>query len=221
MDERIRICFWMVGGGAFGAILGSVFGGLAGVMFAWSGHTAGTGLARRLADTLARTAEREASPLGRAGFIGAADGFFFLGILGLIAGALLGLSGRPTGELLAPIGIGSVVLVGGAISIGSLAYALRYLAAEFLYVTAGGFLGSFLAATLLGSNYGPAGIVPGVLAGLAFCRTVRRYAPTFHPPQVGKTVRSPRADANTDISGPSSSSSKSDFFGKADTFEER
>jgi hypothetical protein len=124
MDERLRICLWMVGGGAVGLVLGGVFGGLTGALFAQSGHTAGTGLARRIADSFARTAEHELSPLRRAVLIGATDGILFLGILGLIAGVLLGMSGRSADELLLPALVGSVALVGGAIIFGMLAYVL-------------------------------------------------------------------------------------------------
>lgn len=122
MDDRIRICLWMIGGGALGSILGGLFGGLTAMMFAWSGHTAGTGWARRIADAFARTAEQEPSPLGRAVFIGVVDGFFFLGSLGLVVGSLLGISGRTTAELLVPVVVGSVVLVAGAVCFGVLAY---------------------------------------------------------------------------------------------------
>lgn len=222
MDERIRICLCMIGGGALGSILGSVFGGLTAMMFTRSGHTAGTGWARRIADAFARTAEQEPSPLGRAVVIGVVDGFFFLGSLGLVVGSLLGISGRTSEELLVPVVVGSVVLVAGAVYLGAVAYALRCLAAEFLYSTVGGFIGSFLTLLLLGSGYGPVGIVPGMFFGLFLCRSVRRYAPTFHPPRVDQSVPSSHIDADTDTEiRQSRSCSHDDFFHKPDSFEVR
>ncbi|HTU89697.1 MAG TPA: hypothetical protein VMF69_06335 [Gemmataceae bacterium] len=214
MDERLRICLWMVGGGGFGGVLGGVFGALAAALYARSGGAAGTRLARNMVENFLQAGERQPSPTVHAALIGAADGFFFMGGFGLIAGALLGLTGRPAGELMLPMVIGSVALVGGAITFGSMAYALRYHAAEFLYSCAGGFFGSFIAASLLGSVYGPAGIGPGMIVGLVLCRAVRCYSPKFHPPHVEKTPSQPRSHADPDITGSPSSSANDDFFRK-------
>jgi hypothetical protein len=222
MDDRLRICLWMVGGGGFGSVLGGVFGALAAAqLHARSGDTAGTRLARQIVDNFLQSAERQPSPLGRAVLIGAADGFFFLGILGLVTGALLGVSGRTVDELLLPIVLGTLLLAGGAIFFGMLAYTLTHHAAVLLYTTAGGFLGSFLAARLLGSVYGPIGLVPGMCIGLFLCRAVRRYSPRFQAPRVGKTMPKPRSDADTNITGSPSSPPNDDFFHKPDSFEER
>ncbi len=220
MDDRIRICLWMIGVGAFGAILGGIFGGLGAMLFARTGHAAGTGLARRIADAFARASEQEPSSLERAIVVGATDGFFFLGILGLISGSLMGLSGRSVKELLVPIVVGSVLLAGGAIALGSVAYVLRYRAAEFLYGMAGGFLGTVLASYLFGSPYGPAGLVPGMFVARVLCRAVRRYAPKFHSPHIDPSTPTLRSRTNTNITGMPHSPPDVDDFYKKDSVEE-
>jgi hypothetical protein len=123
MDDRIRICLWMIGGGAFGAILGGVFGGLTGTLLEQNRRAAGTGLAQRIADAFERNAVRKSSPLRRAIFIGATDGFLFLGVCGLTLGLILGWSDRGTG-LIFPLLVGALFLVAGAVCFGLLAYAL-------------------------------------------------------------------------------------------------
>ncbi len=124
MDDRLRICLWMVGGSGFGGLLGGVFGALAAALYARSGGAAGTRLARNVVGNFLQSGEREPSPTFHAAIIGAVDGFFFLGILGLVAGTLLGKSGRTANELLLPMMVGSVFLVGGAVFFGTLTYAL-------------------------------------------------------------------------------------------------
>lgn len=216
MDERLRICVWIVGGGGFGGVMGGVFGALAATMYARSGGTAGTRMARNVVDRFLQAGESQPSPTVRAALIGTTDGFFFMGCFGLIAGALLGLTGRPAGELLVPALVGSVILVGGAIFFGTMAYALTYRTAEILYAVVGSILGSILAATLLGPDFGPFGHVPGLCFGLLLCRAVRRYSPKFHPPRIDKTMSQPPSHRDTNIAGPSPSLTNDDVFRKAE-----
>lgn len=126
MDDRLRICLWMVGGGFFGAVLGAAFGALTGALYARNGGAAGTRWARHLVEQFLKSAERQPSPIRRAALIGGADGFIFLGILGFIVGVLLGIAGRSADEWRVPLIVGSVLLVGGAVFFGVLAYALTY-----------------------------------------------------------------------------------------------
>lgn len=173
MDARLHICLWMIGGGAAGAFLGGVFGGLTGGLFARSGHAAGTGLARRVADNFAQTTERASSPVRRAIFIGATDGFIFLGIFGLAAGVLLGTIHRPTHELLWPA-LFAVVLIGGAVFFGLLAYAMSRGARTLGTVIAGGLLGACLVAMRYGVDRLLFGVVLGFLVGLLFSFAIQR-----------------------------------------------
>jgi hypothetical protein len=124
MDDRLRICLWMVGGGGFGGLLGGVFGALAAALYARSGGAAGTRLARNVVGYFLQSGARQPSPIFHAALIGAADGFCFMGGFGLLAGTLLGLSGPTADAVLLPMLMGSVFLVGGAVFFGTLAYAL-------------------------------------------------------------------------------------------------
>ncbi len=217
MDERLRICLWMIGGGVFGCVLGSVFGALAAALLhERCGEMAGTRMARRMVENFLRMGERQPLQMSRAALIGAADGFLFLGTLGLVCGALLGVSGRAADGLLLPMVAGSALLAGGAIFFGTLAYALTYHTAEVLHAVAGSFLGSYLAVTLLGPDYGPAGLIPGLCLGLFLCHAVRRYSPRFQPPRIEKTPSPPCSRVDTNIIGPPPSSQDDDYFRKPD-----
>ncbi|HEY7428953.1 MAG TPA: hypothetical protein VH682_32280 [Gemmataceae bacterium] len=216
MDERLGISLWMVSGGGLGTVLGGVFGGLAGALYAQSGGAAGTGFGRRVADAFARAEGRGLSPVRQAAICGAADGVLFLGLLGVLAGTLLGLSGRPVGELLLPAGVGSVVLVGGAVFFGVLAYGMaRNGVWAVLYVFAGGLLGSFAAGILLGADNCLLGAIPGLFAGLALSLVGGRYAPTFRSPRVGKAVPRLHSNTETDITGPPHRHPDPDAFRKS------
>jgi hypothetical protein len=212
MDERLRISLWVVCGGGLGAVLGGAFGGLTGALFAQSGRVAGTGFGRRVADAFARAGEREPSPLRQGIITGATDGVLFLGILGIVAGALLGASGRAANELLVPAVLGSSLLVCGAAFFGVLAYAMTRGGWTFGSVLAGGLLGSFVAAVLLGADRLILGVAPGLLAGLVLSFVTRRYAPAFHPPRIGEAAPRRRSDTSTDITRPDDSVRKSDPF---------
>lgn len=200
MDDRLRICLWMVGGGALGAVLGGIFGALTAVLYARNGGAAGTGLARRVAEAFLDTALHPPSDTSRAALVGAVDGLFFLGILGLFAGALLGISGRSVYEFV-PLIFGSALLVGAAAIFGTVAYALTYRPAVCLYIIAGSIVGGLLAENVLGSNVVFPGAWVGGFVALFLYRVVHGYSPKFHSPRVGKTTPLPRSDTDTDITG--------------------
>lgn len=220
MDERLRICLWIVGGGGFCGVLGGIFGSLAAALYARNGGAAGTRLARNVVENVLQSGDHPPSPTLHAAIIGAVDGFFFLGIFGLIAGMFLAKIGLPARELVLPIMAGSVFLVGGAIIFGAMAYALTYRAMEFLYGCAGGLLGSLVSGSLFGSVYGGAGVFPGMVIGCLLCRAVRRYSPKFLPPQVEKDRAVPNSRPDTDITCSPFSPRTDDFFHKPDSFKE-
>lgn len=221
MDDRLWICLWMVGGGGLGAVLGGAFGALTAVLYAQSGGAAGTRLARRLVENFLDTRERQPASTSCAALIGAVDGFLFLGLLGLVAGALLGVSGRAPGELLLPFAVGSVLLVGGAAFFGVLAYSLaRNGFWAVLCIFAGGLLGTFLAGIQLGADHCLLGTVPGLFLGMLVSFLRGRYAPTFRSPHVGKSVPRPRSDSETDITGPSPFHPGSDALRKPDSADD-
>jgi hypothetical protein len=222
VDERLRISLWMVSGGGLGTALGGAFGGLAGALYAKHGGAAGTAFGRKVADAFARTAERKPSPIRQAAITGAADGVLFLGIVGTLSGAGVAIIGNAPLRWLGVAALGSASLVGGAAFFGLLAYATtRHSAQEFLGALAGGVVGALLAARLLGSIYGPLGLVPGLLVGKGLAGMLRRrYAPRFHPPRAGKVAPRPPTDAGTDITGAPHSRPDNDSFHKPGLFEE-
>ncbi len=202
MDERMRISLWVVSGGGFGVVMGGAFGGLTGALFARSGRAAGTDFGRRVADAFASAGEREPSLIRRGALTGAADGVLFLGILGLVGGALLGAGGLPTEELLWPAVMTGSSLIAGAAFFGVLAYAMSRGGWTFGSVLIGALLGSVIGSVLLGPDRLILGVVPGLLAGLVLPSLIPRYGPAFHPPRAGKAARRRRADATTDITRP-------------------
>jgi hypothetical protein len=221
MDERLRICLWMISGGGLGAVLGGAFGALTGALYAQSGGAAGTGFGRRVADSFARTAEEEVSPVRRAALIGAADGFLFLGIVGALAGVLLATVGHADPLQLGTVALGSTLLVGMAAFFGVLAYGMaRNGVWAVLWVFAGGLLGSFLAGVLLGADNCLVGTIPGLLSGLIFSLARGLYAPTFRSPRIGKPAARLRADTETDITGRPPHRPGDDTFRKPDAGDE-
>lgn len=218
MDERLRICLWLVSGGCLGIVLGGVFGGLTGVLTVRDGRAAGTGFGRRVADAFARTAQQEASPVRQGAITGAADGVLFLGIVGLVSGAFVAIVGDADPRWLPFAALASTLLVSLAAFFGVLAYAMSGGVRTFGSILAGGLLGAYLAGFLLGADRLLLGVVPGLFVGLLLSFAVRRYAPTFRPPSVAKTLPHVRADA--DIRTAPHFRPDADSFQKPDAFED-
>jgi hypothetical protein len=199
MDERLRICLWMLGCGGIGAVLGGAFGALTGYLYNEGGGAAGTRFGRWVADSFTHTAEQEPSPAWYAVLVGAADGFLFLGVLGLCAGVGVALIGQADPSGLGMAAVGSALFVGLAVFFGTLAYAMtRYGTRALLFILAGGLFGSLIAGSLLGFNDCLFGTLPGFLLGLALTFVTRRYAPTFRPPNMREPVSHSLADSPTD-----------------------
>lgn len=220
MDDRLRICLWMVGGGAFGSFVGGGFGALTAVFYARSGGAAGTRLARQVVDNFLQSGEHQPSPSRRAILIGAADGSLFLGVLGLIAGALLGWSGRGANGLeLVSLGC---ILLGGAVLFGAMAYIITQNGLPAIScVVVGGAAGILFAGFVLGSDNCLLGTVPGLLVGLIFSWLNRRYAPSFRSPSIGKPIPRHGLDSDTDITGPPYFRLDSDDIRKSDAGNEQ
>ncbi len=221
MDERLRISVWIVSGGGLGVVLGGAFGGLAGMLHARSGHSAGTGFGRRVADAFARTAERKPSLLRYGAITGAADGVLFLGLLGAVLGALVASVGNADPRWLGLAALGSVLLVLAAAFFGVLGYALAHngIRAVF-YVFGGGLVGSFLVGEFFGAYFCPLGALFGFLVGLILSFLTRRYAPTFHPPDVDEGAAPLRSDGPTDITESPHFHRDIESFRKPDPFAE-
>jgi hypothetical protein len=221
MDERLRIFLWMVSGGGLGAVLGGAFGGLTGVLYAQSGGAAGTALGRRVADAFARAGERELSPVRRAAIVGTADGFLFLGVVGIVAGVLVATVGHADPRWLGTAALGSTLLVGSAAFFGVLAYGITRCGVwAVMYASAGGLFGAILASFAMGVDNCLFGAIPGLFAGLMLALVGGRYAPTFRSPRVGKAVPRLRSNIETDITDSPQRRPDVDAFRKPDPSEE-
>jgi len=163
MDDRLDIFLWTLAGAFSFALLGGLFGGLAGWLSARHGSTSGTLLGRKAADAVARLLERELTEAGRAALVGGADGALFLGLIGTLIGLVAGHRGEAPAAWLVPGFAILLLLVVGAVFFGLLAYGL-------VRLSVGSVLGVFLGGIggALGSAYtvGAAHIVPGAVAGI-------------------------------------------------------
>jgi hypothetical protein len=167
MDDRLRISLWMVGGAGLGGVLGGVFGAVTGWLYWKSGRAAGTRFGLAVAESFARAADGEMSHAGRGAIAGAADGILFLGSLGTLSGLLLAVSRRGETPFLVPAVLTGLVLLGGALFFGVLAYGMvRNGVRAVIGVFAGGVLGSVGAIVWLGTDYFLLGVLPGLVAGL-------------------------------------------------------
>jgi hypothetical protein len=185
MDEKLRILGWIAGSGGFFAVLGLAFGALAGALYARGGRRAGTGLGLAVAHAMARAGGKELSLIAQGAIVGAVDGFLFLGVLGSLAGAVGVSSGGVRLEMVRPVMVGALLLVGGAVFFGGLAYTVtragvRGLAAACGCAAVGAFSGFYLA----GSHGLLAGLITGVVVGNLGSLGWNHYAPRFVEPGV-------------------------------------
>jgi hypothetical protein len=163
MDDRFGIFAWTLAGAFSFALLGMLFGGLAGWLSWRNGSASGSVVGRKVADALARLLEGELSDGGRAAVVGGADGGLFLGLLGTLIGLAAGYRGQPPAAWLVPAFLWLLALVLGAVFFGLLAYGLVRLSVGALV---GFFLGGIGGALLAARTIGAAHIVPGAVAGI-------------------------------------------------------
>ncbi len=183
MDEKLRLLVWIVGGGGFFGLLGTGFGALAGSMHWQAGRASGTALALRLALALLGPRKEEMSPALRGAVVGGVDGFLFLFVMGLILGAF----GARTGVALTTAGVvvlSALLLVGGALFFGGLAYCL---CRSEMPGVAGMFGGASVGGTLGYSLASATGLLVGVLGGATLgalgILAGQRFTPRKEPPQ--------------------------------------
>jgi hypothetical protein len=197
MDERVRLFAWIAGSGGVFGLLGAGFGALAGLVYWRGGKAAGTGLALRVAQAFEKTDERPLSRSSKGAIVGAVDGFLFLAVVGILLGAVVA-HGRLNGPATTAIGMTVLLLVGGAVFFGGLAYAasaagLRGVAALFFGAVAGGVPGFWLASAtglLIGVIGGAALGIVGLLLRRCFASSSRpplREPPERWTPEGGST----------------------------------
>jgi hypothetical protein len=165
MDDRLALFAWtLVGAGGF-AVLGSLFGAVAGGMAWRHGNATGSIVGGWVVRVITRVTERELSPVQRGAIGGAVDGFVFLGVVGTLFGLAVGFSGRLPGEWIVPALVLTGCLLAAAAFFGLLAYALIESGVQVLVpVCCGGVAGAVLAAHYFGTRH----IVPGAVAGFVF-----------------------------------------------------
>ena len=163
MDNRLGIFLWTLAGAFSFALLGGLFGSLAGWLSARHGSASGSVLGRRAADALARLLERDLTEAGRAALVGGADGALFLGLIGTFIGLIAGQRDEAPAAWLVPAFAILLLLVVGAVFFGLLAYGLVRLRVGSVL---GVFLGGISGALFTAHSIGTAHIVPGAVVGL-------------------------------------------------------
>jgi hypothetical protein len=168
MDENLVLCYWTVGGGVFLAVIGALFGGLAGFLARLHGRSPGGYLGLRVLRAVERMQRQEIAPLPAGVLIGAIDGAAFLGTVGVLLGWIASRSqSLPTATLLAIfLGIAGIAVMAAAI--GSAAYlisrgGMRAAGA----VCGGGFAGICIGIRMAGAPGVMVGACLGLLLGLA------------------------------------------------------
>jgi hypothetical protein len=164
MDPQMRTFLWVLGSAGFFALLGGVFGAITGVVTWTSGRAAGSTLGLAVARAFARAAEKDLPPAIKGALIGGTDGFVFLGLVGVAAGAFAASRYPASWETFWPLALGGVLIAGGALCFGGLAYLLLRLGtAVVVGLSLGGMAGALSGFVLAGVD----GLLPGLLTGAA------------------------------------------------------
>ena len=163
MDDRLSLLLWTLGGAFSFALIGGVFGGLAGWLSWRGGNASGSIVGRRVANALARLMEGEPTEGQRAVLTGAADGALFLGLIGTLIGLLAGQHDQPPSTWLLPAFGSLVLLSAGAVLFGALACGLVSLR---LRAVLGFFVGGLSGALFAAFEWGVEHIVPGAAVGI-------------------------------------------------------
>ena len=173
MDERARLFLWLLLSCGFFSLLAGAFGAVAGWVTGRDGRGAGTFVGLSVARAFARLRDEPLSAATNGSLVGGVDGVVFGLAFGMVVGLLTGGHGGDW-RVLGPVMLGGVLLVGGALALGVLAYAIggggaRSVLGLFLGGAVGAGLGMWLGRTdgLL------AGALVGVAAGVIASR-VRR-----------------------------------------------
>src|SRR5262245_9079503 len=163
MDDRLSLLLWTLAGAFAFALVGGLFGGLAGWLSWRNGNACGSIVGRRMADALAQLMKDEPTEAQRAVLVGASDGVLFLGLIGTLLGLLASQRDQPPADWLLPAVSILVLLAAGAALFGALAYGLVSLR---LRAVLGFFVGGMSGALVAASQWGVAHIVPGAAVGI-------------------------------------------------------
>jgi hypothetical protein len=181
MDANLQVFLWLAGGGGFFAVLGGLFGAVAGALYWHSGRASGTAFGLGVAQAFARVADKELSRPGRGAITGAADGVLFLGPLGILAGAVVVSGGWADSRWLAVGAWLALCVAAAAVLFGVLAYAMVRVGFKVLAPACGGGVLGALAGAWLGDVAGlMLGLLTGILIGTAVLALLGRKAPADH-----------------------------------------
>ncbi len=174
MNEPLIVFAWTVGGTAAFGLVGMLFGGLTGYFTARSGRAAGTGLGRRVAAALSRLAAGDITDVQRNTLVGAVDGGFFLGLVGLLLGLVAGWRGLPPQDWLLPVFsitllVATLALFFGLLALGMVHWRLR----AIMGASIGGVIGASLAVGLFGALHTVPGLVGGLALGVIVAAVIR------------------------------------------------
>jgi hypothetical protein len=176
MDDKLQAFACVVASGSFGAVLGCLFGALAGGLYWKSGRASGTILGAEVARAFARAARTELTRVQKGALIGATDGIVFLGVCGTVAGAVLVYTGHAQWEVVRPVGLIAASLVGAAAFFGALAYAILYAGVwATAWVGLGGLSGAAVGAGAGGADGLFYGSVLGFVGGAVGAALWRRF----------------------------------------------
>jgi hypothetical protein len=169
MDAKLQTFLCLAGGGGFFAVLGGLFGGVAGALYWRSGRASGTTFGLSVARAFDRVSEEGLSRVARGAITGAADGVLFLGTMGILAGGFVAYGGWAEARWLGMVAWLSLFLVGAALFFGVLAYSMVGAGVRGLAPASGcGLLGALVGAWL----GGVAGLMYGLIAGILIGTTL-------------------------------------------------
>jgi hypothetical protein len=181
VDPKAQAFLWILGSAGFFAALGAVFGAVTGALYWKSGRASGTALGLGVAERFERAARRRPSPARKGALVGAVDGFFFLGVLGVLVGAVAAYHVQPPAGLLWPLARAGLYLGGAAVGFGVLAAVfVRNGVWAVAPACAAGLLGAFAGHRLAGETGLMLGAVLGLVGGAVAASALRR---PFSPPR--------------------------------------
>src|SRR6266542_1137043 len=151
MEDRFRLFLYALSGAGGFALVGAAFGGVAGAVFRAAGRAATGFLGATVLAAVERVAGRELPRAAAGAFTGAADGAFFLGVVGSLVGLYAAGRGLDLSWVWAWTGA-TALLALGAVLFGGLAYSATAMGARAFQVLLLGMIAGAAAGALGGGD---------------------------------------------------------------------